>query len=176
MVVATKQQILSLNGPQPLSENFTLPGTELMVRIRGIVRSFQRSLVYREIEEMAALRDVAVDGERIPITEDDIVAACWAAACVTAPVLSSIEWLGAGARNSDLLGRIGERCLVCSRLLPGEETSEGVRAAELEAEEGRDPLACLPSGSASTSLEGCLARSRGSSVAPGSGTTKLSIV
>jgi hypothetical protein len=147
MQIADKQELLRLRGPEPLRQNLTIPGQDFSVAIHGIVRSIERSAVYHEIEEMAILRDVSVEGERIVVTEDDIVAACWASACVAQPKLTSMEWLMVGARNVDLLSLIGRRCLVCSRLMSDETTDDGVSAAEAEQTEFRDPLASLPSGS-----------------------------
>jgi len=176
MPIATKKDILSIRGPEPLTEELLLPGTDLTITIRGIVRSYERSMVYREIDEMQCLKEVVVDGERIPITEDDIVASNWAAICVRAPVLSAMEWLSVGANNADLLALIGERCLVNSRLLVSEQTPNGVDAAIAEMEQCADPFASLPSGFVSTDSEGFQPNSSERLGAPGSDIIKLTIV
>ena len=149
MPPATKNDLMNLRGPEPICETTTLPGFELTVTIRGLVRSAARSAVYREIDEMANVRDVLVDGVRVQVTEDDITAACWAAECVTSPKLTAFEWLTFGARNTDLLTFVGIRCLICSRLIADDSLAEGVSAAETELLEGRDPLACTLSDFAS---------------------------
>jgi len=155
MTTATKSEILALRGPEPLNETFNLPGTTLSIEIHGIVTSSRRAAIYREIDNMAGLRDVNVGGERVEVTEDDVIAACWAEACVTAPRLTAMEWLMVGAKDTDLLALIGARTLVCSRLMPDGAIPAGVDAARRELTEGIDPLATMPSASVSSGSEGC---------------------
>jgi hypothetical protein len=158
MPIATKQQLIALRGPSPFVETYSVPGTELSVTIKGIVRSSERSAVYAEIDELAAIKTVPIDGEQIGVTEDDSVAACWSAACVRSPQLTAMEWLIVGARNTDLLHAIGLRSLVCSRLANDDELPDGYQAAALSLVENPDPLVFSPSSSVSKSSEGCLVK------------------
>jgi hypothetical protein len=164
-----------MKGPEPLLEIFTIPNTEFSVEIRGLVRSAGRVAVYSEIDDMVNLHELSIGGEKIIVTEDDVVAACWAAACVAAPQLTAFEWLTFGASNPDLLAAIGTRCLVCSRLIAEDQGSDGAASAETEFLEGRDPLDFSHFGSVSAGSGGSPVSSTRQGDEPESDTTRLII-
>jgi hypothetical protein len=117
---------------------------------------------------------VLVDGERMAVTEDDIVAACWAATCVKSPSLTAMEWLIIGARNCDLLATAGWRSLVCSRLASDNELPDGCSAAGISMiGEHSDPLVSMPSSSASNGLEGYRESSMGNVIELENGSTPV---
>jgi hypothetical protein len=136
----TKGALMAHRGPEPISERISLSGLPGTLYICGVVKSSARSAIYAEIDNMADLKSIRVDGELVEIAEDNIIAACWAEACVTSPKLTSMEWLIVGAHDGDLLSAVGLRCLVCSRVIPGESSADGVRAAEEEFENAADPF------------------------------------
>ena len=152
MTTLTRDQLLALRGPGPMTEIFTLPNTGETFGIQGIVTSSRRTRIYEEIDDMVSITCVNVDNQRIEVCEDDIIASCWASACIADPHLSSYEWLVVAASNPDLVAAIGVRCLVCSRLIADTPGADGTSSALDVAAAASDPLASALSSSVSTNL------------------------
>jgi hypothetical protein len=152
---------MAYKSPDPLGEELELSDLGGSVRIDGITRKDDREAIYKEIAHLKEGNAGGALGRALGLPyapdDDDLTAACWAAACVTDPKLTAVEWLQFCGEGYAQLGRILIRCYVCSRLIPDpdaappssesappdpESVPDGVEAAKAGLEDAQvtDPL------------------------------------
>lgn len=97
---------------------------------------------YVDANKKGALKVVTPEETFVP-TFEDIVAACWAAACVQNPAVPSYEWLKFARNNSKTLFAVYWLCLLNSREIGEEKAGDGEDLPVVEAAEvvlNNDPL------------------------------------
>ena len=137
---ATPEQALAWKSPAPLSEDYTHSETGQVYRIDGIARAADRKGIYLEIARIKeAAAGLAPTLGYVP-DDADIIDACWAAACVTNPKLTNLQWLQFGSEAT--LGELSQRCFVASRVVEDRKSGalaatvpDGETAAEAELKE-----------------------------------------
>ena len=152
MAILTADALLARKSPDPLTEVFSVEELCGEVRIEGLRLYKERDAVYTEIdalkEQGQRLKVTSANGEVFVPNETHVVAACWAAACVAEPKMTSYQWLVLAGTEAAALMAIFARCMVCSRLAEDKQTKtpDGLDAAKAEAEDGGDDPLGRPGG------------------------------
>ena len=134
---ATADQVQAWKSPEPLQFDFVHPETGQRFRIEGIAQAKQRKAIYAEIRRLVPVAKELTPAVGYEPTPEDITDACWAAACVTIPAMTAVQWLrfGAEANLGVLLDESWIASRVIERRLPDAKQAEvpdGVEAAKAE--------------------------------------------
>jgi hypothetical protein len=132
--MATKaEDFKSYRSPDAITEEYTIPDTDLTVKIVGIKMMVERAKVQAEIEHYLELTRWPPNSPDSRLVDpQEWQSACWASFCVEEPKLSVEEWLDWGHHNPNELIHILNRCLICSRLTKDKDIPDGIRAAKNE--------------------------------------------
>lgn len=140
-VYAAVDDVLALQAPKALSEDYRDDETGLCFRIEGMTKFHARLSVVAAAAQLngrirsgkIVVRDV--DGEAFTPTGEQIEAAVLASRCVTRPRLGEMQWLATLGR-SDLLSRLYLRILICNRDIDEASFDRMIEAAREALERG----------------------------------------
>lgn len=141
--------LMAFTLPDPLSQDYEVPGLGGSVHIQGIVTRDDRKSINEQVEvyrETVANGSVKIQhpktGREFKADIADVIAACWVAKCVTEPQLTPLQWLQFAGEGYRFLPVLFNQCMICSRENSDEETGlpDGEAAAQKQIEDGKDPL------------------------------------
>ena len=115
-------------GPEPIGSDFVSDDGNFTFRVEGLQTYKQRQDIITEINKyQSAIAKTNDDGEstfKVPTPQESftpsaphVVAACYLAACVTAPKLESLQWLQFARNRADVLMEAYGQCLINSRII-----------------------------------------------------------
>ncbi len=138
-VYLSSNGLLARTNPAPLQEDYPVPDLGGSVAIHGITTYNERDTIYTEVNALQAQAEKGVFKVKHPATGETyipkskhIMAAVFAAYCVTTPRMTSLQWLQLAGTDSSALMEIFTRCMVCSRLVDDKKAGvpDGVDAAK----------------------------------------------
>jgi hypothetical protein len=125
--MANKLELLTaLSEPAPGSEEYTIEGTDIALTIQGIPDRYTRETkVSAQAKALIKARSILLDdGRRVSMTDTELIAACFCAACVVDPEMNAYRWAVWGYANPKRLEDIRDRCLIVSRLIDDPATGQ----------------------------------------------------